>query len=107
MPEPHDVLMIPDTSRPLMSPLADVVPDLDGFATCPSCHTVDSRVTSLAVSAGADWLCGRCGQRWGSRRLETVAAYAAWLAEHTVAPTITDQLFVKADDALVVQLQGV
>lgn len=42
--------MVPDTSRPSMSPLADVAPHLTGCATCPSCHTADSRVTNLAVS---------------------------------------------------------
>jgi transposase-like protein len=90
-----------------MSPLADVVPDLTGFATCPSCRTADSRVTNLAVSGGADWHCARCGQRWDARRLATVAAYAVWLAEHTAASTITHQLIKKADDVLVVQEQGV
>jgi transcription elongation factor Elf1 len=81
--------MVPVISLPSMSPLADVIPDLEEFATCPSCHTVDSRVTSLAVSAGADWVCARCGQRWGARRLETVAAYTVWVADHAAAPTIT------------------
>ena len=81
--------MVLDTSRPSMSPLADVVPDLKGLATCPSCHTADSRVTSLAVSGGADWHCARCGQQWDALRLETVAAYAVWLTEHTAASTIT------------------
>ena len=79
--------MVPNASRPSMSPVADVVPDLEAFATCPLCHTADSRVTTLAVSGGADWLCARCGQRWDALRLRTVAAYAVWLAEHTAAPT--------------------
>ena len=83
-----------------MSLLADVVPDLEGFATCPSCHTADSRVTNLAVSGGADWHCARCGQLWNALRLETVAAYAVWLAERTAAPTITHQLIMKADVSL-------
>jgi transcription elongation factor Elf1 len=83
--------MVPNTSRPLMSPLADVVPDLSGSATCPSCHTADSSVTNLAVSGGADWHCARCGQRWDALRLTTVAAYAAWLAERTNASTVTQR----------------
>lgn len=81
--------MVPDTSSPSMSPLADVItPDPTGFATCPSCHTADPRVTNLAVAGGADWHCGRCGQQWDARRLATAAAYAAWLVERTAAATI-------------------
>ena len=66
-----------------MRSLADVTPNRTGFATCPSCHTADSRVTNLAVGGGADWHCGRCGQQWDALRLATAAAYAVWLAEHT------------------------
>lgn len=40
-------------------------------------------MTSGAVTAGADWRCRRCGQRWDSRRLTSVAAYAVWLSERT------------------------
>ena len=77
--------MVSDTSRSSMSPLADVVPDVGGFATCPSCHTTDSRVTNLALSGGADWHCARCGQQWDTVRLATAAAYAVWLTERTDA----------------------
>jgi transcription elongation factor Elf1 len=90
-----------------MSPVADVVPDLNGFATCPLCHTADSRVTTLAVSGGAAWHCARCGQRWDALRLETVAAYAVWLAERTAAPTVRHQPIMKADDVLVAQEQSI
>jgi hypothetical protein len=58
-------------------------PELVGLATCPSCHTEDPSMTNLAVSAGADWQCSRCGSRWDAVRLATVAAYAVWLAAHT------------------------
>ena len=90
-----------------MSPLADVAPDLTGFAKCPLCHTADLRVTNLAVSGGADWHCTRCGQGWDALRLATVAAYAVWLAEHTAASIITHQPIMKADDVPIVQEQGV
>jgi transposase-like protein len=99
--------MVPNASRPSMSPLVDVAPDLTGFAKCPLCHTADSRVTNLAVSEGADWHCTRCGQRWDALRLAAVAAYAVWLAEHTAASIITHQPIMKADDVLIVQEQSV
>lgn len=54
-------------------------------ATCPSCHTSDASLTNERLQAGVSWLCVRCGQRWDARRLETVAAYAAWAAEHDSA----------------------
>jgi len=41
-------------------------------------------MTSVAVSAGADWHCVRCGQRWDAGRLATVAACAVWLSERAV-----------------------
>ena len=72
-----------------MSPLADVAPDLTGFATCPGCHTPHSRLTNPADSMGASWDCARCGQRWDAQRLAAVAAYAVWQAEHTAASAIT------------------
>ena len=52
------------------------------YAMCPSCHTADPTMTNGAVTGGADWHCGRCGQRWDTARLATVAAYAAWLSKH-------------------------
>ena len=67
-------------SRPPMSAAATLAPELAGLATCPSCHTEDATLTNGAVSAGADWRCRRCGQRWDARRLATVAAYDAWVA---------------------------
>lgn len=70
-------------SRPSLNPRPAIAPALVGFATCPSCHTVDATLTNVAVSEGADWHCGRCGQRWDARRLATAAAYDVWLAGHT------------------------
>jgi hypothetical protein len=63
--------------------------ELTGFATCPSCHTVHSRMANLADSTGDAWTCARCAQQWDPRRLAAVAAYAVWLAEHTAASAIT------------------
>ena len=54
-----------------------------GPAMCPSCHTQDLNMTDLAVSAGADWQCSRCGSKWDALRLATVAAYAVWAAART------------------------
>ena len=49
--------------------------------TCLLCHT-PSPLTQHALDAGADWHCGRCGQRWDAARLAAVAAYAVWVDEH-------------------------
>ena len=68
---------------PSLNTPSALVPELGGLATCPSCHTQDRSMTNLAVSAGADWQCSRCGSRWDAVRLATVAAYAVWLAAHT------------------------
>jgi hypothetical protein len=63
-------------------------------------------MTNLAVSAGADWRCSRCGSRWDAVRLATVVAYAVWLAEHTAASIITPQEVVDADDVRIVPEQS-
>lgn len=55
-----------------------LAPDAAAFAACPSCHTTDQATTMAAVTAGGDWRCRRCGQRWDADRLAAVAAYAAW-----------------------------
>ena len=61
--------------------------ELAGLAVCPSCHTQDPSMTNVALTAGADWRCSRCGSRWDAVRLATVAAYAVWASEHT-APSV-------------------
>jgi hypothetical protein len=71
--------------RPSLNTPSTLGPDL-GLAICPSCHTQDRSLTNLAVSAGADWQCSRCGSRWNAVRLATVAAYAMWASAHTAAP---------------------
>lgn len=70
-------------SRPPLSTLPAIAPGLVGFATCPSCHTVDVTATNAAVSGGAEWQCARCGQRWDAIRLAAVAAYGVWLSSQT------------------------
>jgi hypothetical protein len=68
--------------RPSLNSPSVLAPELVGPAVCPSCHTQDRSMTNLAVSAGADWQCSRCGSRWDAVRLATVAAYAVWTSEH-------------------------
>ncbi len=71
------------TPRPSLNTPSVPAPELVGLAMCPSCHTHDLSMTTLAVSAGADWRCSRCGSRWDAVRLATVAAYAMWVSAHT------------------------
>jgi transcription elongation factor Elf1 len=73
-------------SRPSVNTPPAIHREVVGFATCPSCHTEDPTMTNVAVGAGADWHCGRCGQRWDAVRLATVAAYAVWVSEQTASP---------------------
>jgi predicted CXXCH cytochrome family protein len=56
---------------------ADALP----LVTCPSCHTPHGSLTEDTFHGGDSWVCVRCGQRWNAHRLETVAAYDAWVAE--------------------------
>ena len=79
---PEDLPMAPNSSRPHSTAvlLADEQ-DLLRSATCPLCHT-SATLTQSAIEAGGAWRCVMCGQRWDAARLATVAAYAAWAAEH-------------------------
>jgi hypothetical protein len=61
--------------------LIETPSDPSPLVTCQLCHTPHPSLTHQALEAGSDWRCVRCGQLWGARRLETVAAYAAWVAE--------------------------
>ena len=72
-------------SPPPMRSLSTMAPEIVGRATCPLCHTVDPTTTNIALSAGADWHCSRCGQRWDTIRLAAVAGYAVWLSARTDA----------------------
>jgi hypothetical protein len=68
---------------PPMRSLSTIAPEIVGRATCPLCHTVDPTMTNIALSAGADWHCSRCGQRWDTIRLAAVVGYAVWLSART------------------------
>ena len=50
--------------------------------TCPLCHTVAAVVTAEQLQDGAYWRCATCDHVWSARRLETVAAYARYVAAH-------------------------
>ena len=73
-----------------------LAPELVGLAMCPSCHTQDLSMTNLAVSAGADWQCSRCGSRWDAARLATVAAYAVWVSER-IATSVNPVTHTRGD----------
>jgi len=49
---------------------------------CPFCHTPHGSLTDEALHLSDYWVCVRCGQHWDAHRLETVTAYAAWVANH-------------------------
>jgi transposase-like protein len=63
-----------------------MTPDLPNLplASCPLCHTA-AALSAHAVAAGEHWRCVTCGQTWTAHRLETVAAYEAWVANRTNA----------------------
>jgi hypothetical protein len=61
-------------------------------AACPLCHTPSEGLCDEQFAAGGDWRCQTCGQNWTARRLETVAAYAAWVTNRArVTSTTSDQ----------------
>lgn len=72
------VAQAPSPVRPIDVALADAVVGLEGFATCPTCHMVNTALTNASLDTGGNWRCARCGQSWDQRRIATVAAYAAW-----------------------------
>ena len=61
--------------------------NLSQRAACPGCHTPHPSLTREGLAAGAGWKCIRCGERWDARRLATVAAYKAWVAERETTAT--------------------
>jgi hypothetical protein len=52
------------------------------LAQCQLCHT-SAALSAQALAAGELWRCITCGQSWTAQRLETVAAYEAWVAGRT------------------------
>jgi hypothetical protein len=49
-------------------------------------------MTDQALATGAAWRCTRCGQHWDATRLETVAAYARYLAARAIVAMPTQSL---------------
>jgi hypothetical protein len=49
-------------------------------------------MTDQALATGAAWRCTRCGQHWDATRLETVAAYARYLAARAIVAMTTQSL---------------
>ena len=82
--------------RPSLNTPSTLASEVVGLAMCPSCHTQDRTMTNLAVSAGADWQCSRCGSRWDAVRLATVAAYAVWVSTH-MATSVNPATHVRGD----------
>ena len=68
----------PSSVLPLDVALTATVAEPEGFATCPTCHAVDTALTNVSLAAGGYWRCGRCGSKWDQTRLATAAAYATW-----------------------------
>ena len=50
------------------------------------------------LAAGAGWHCATCGQRWDAGRLETVAAYARYVAGRALAVHGADVLLISGPD---------
>ena len=69
-------------TSPQPTAVLDTPSDTSWLATCPLCHTRHASLAQQALEAGDGWRCSRCGQRWDARRLATVAAHAAWVAEY-------------------------
>jgi predicted CXXCH cytochrome family protein len=57
------------------------MPDPLQSVPCPFCHTPHAALSDQALYTREYWVCVRCGQRWDAHRLETVAAYAEWVAD--------------------------
>jgi transcription elongation factor Elf1 len=73
--------MVAQAPSPVLSvdvALTDAVVAPEGFATCPTCHMVNTALTNASVDTGGNWRCARCGQSWDKHRVAAVAAYAAW-----------------------------
>ena len=72
-------------SRESMNTPSTLAPEPAGAVICALCHTADPVMTIGTLKAGADWRCGRCGQRWDAARLAAVAEYEVWLSERNAA----------------------
>lgn len=70
------------SSTPATTALLEAPQDTSRLVRCPLCHTRHVWLTQEALQIGEGWQCVRCKQLWDARRLATVAAYAAWVAQH-------------------------
>lgn len=59
-----------------------MVAPLSHSMTCPLCHTAHQVGAADTPPVGAAWVCTRCGQTWSAARIDTVAAYMRFAAEH-------------------------
>jgi hypothetical protein len=50
-------------------------------AACPLCRTAYPPGSEAALARGGSLVCSTCEVRWDAARLETVAAYARYVAE--------------------------
>ena len=49
--------------------------------SCPLCRTAFPTGSAETMASGANVVCSRCDVRWDAARLETVAAYARYVAD--------------------------
>ena len=75
IPGPYEPPLLPADVAP-----TDAVAEPESFATCPTCHMVDTTLTNVSLAAGGHWRCRRCAALWDKGRIATPAAYAAWEA---------------------------
>jgi len=68
------------------------------LAGCPLCGTTDEQTTYGSLGEQGSWLCARCGQRWTLSRLASAAAYAAWVADGAVPPSVVRQIADRSAD---------
>src|SRR5688500_7720693 len=83
---PELVMTQSTSSTPSTPALRDALLDASRLVTCPLCHTRHAWLTREALQTAEGWRCVRCRQHWDARRLTTVAAYAAWIAEDESVP---------------------
>jgi len=56
-------------------------------ATCPLCGTAFPTGSAATLAGGDSLVCSTCEVRWDAARLETVAAYARFVAERAALST--------------------
>lgn len=64
-----------------MTAVSVAVARLADHTTCPLCRTSYPIDGMASLDRGESWVCSTCEVRWDAARLETVAAYARYVAE--------------------------